>query len=101
MAERNDRHIGHKNHSYLLSDVTLSPDRPVSEGRSRLNFLCQLGFFFSSCTVDESPCGAVANVLDCNNQVNKFKLLSHNYIDFQTNMLGKGMNILITEIWVK
>ena len=34
-------------------------------------------------------------VLNCNLEVNKFKLQSHYYIHFQTNTLGKGMNPLI------
>ena len=39
--------------------------------------------------------GVVANVLNCDIIVNKFKLQSCYYIHFQTNTLRKGMNPLI------
>ena len=42
-----------------------------------------------------SPCGIVVNRLDCNIIVSKFKLPSCTYIHFWTNILAKGMNLLI------
>ena len=44
-----------------------------------------------------SPCGAAANVLDYEIVVSEFKLQSCYYIHFQTNTLGKGMNMLIPQ----
>ena len=41
-----------------------------------------------------SPQGVVAKVLDCGLEVNEFKLKSGSYVHFQTNTLGKGMNLL-------
>ena len=44
----------------------------------------------------------VANVLDCNIVVSKFKLLLCYYVHFQTNTLGKGMNSLISpRLWIE
>ena len=40
----------------------------------------------------ESPRCVVANVLDCNMVVNKFKLHSRSYVRFWTYNLGKCMN---------
>ena len=39
--------------------------------------------------------GIVANVVDCDIVVSKFKLQSRYYIPFWTNTLAKGMNSLI------
>ena len=39
--------------------------------------------------------GVIVKALDCGIVVHKFKLQSLNYIHFQTNILGKGMNPLI------
>ena len=36
----------------------------------------------------------MAEVLDCGLEVNKFKIQSCNYIHFQTNTLGKGIEPL-------
>ena len=41
--------------------------------------------------------GLMANMLDCNLQVNGFKLLTFCYIHFRTNTLGKAMNLLIPQ----
>ena len=38
----------------------------------------------------------MAKALDCSPDVNEFKLQSHDYIHFQTNTPGKGMNLLIS-----
>ena len=37
----------------------------------------------------------VINMLDCNIQVSKLKLWVHYDVHFQTNILWKGMNLLI------
>ena len=42
-----------------------------------------------------SPIGIVANVLNCNIMLSEFKLWSHYYVYFQTNTLGKGINLFI------
>ena len=42
--------------------------------------------------------GIVANMLDCNNVVNKFKLQLCYYAYFWTNALGKGISILIPPV---
>ena len=42
-----------------------------------------------------SPYGRVANMLDCNIVVSKFKIQSCNYIHFSVNTLRRGMNFLI------
>ena len=47
------------------------------------------------CTIQESSCGIVANVMDCGITVSRFELWSHYYIHFQTNLFGKSMNPLI------
>ena len=47
-----------------------------------------------------SPHDVVANMLDCDIIVNKFKLHSCYYVHFQANTLGKGMNILILPSYV-
>ena len=46
---------------------------------------------------------AVANVLDCNSVVSKFKLQLCYYVHFLTNTLVKGMNPLILhlQLWIK
>ena len=41
------------------------------------------------------PHSVVANILNCNIVVSKFKLQSCYYVYFWTNALGKGMNPLI------
>ena len=41
-------------------------------------------------------CSIMANRLDYNIRVSKFKLQLHYYIHFQTNTLGKGMNYCIS-----
>ena len=46
-----------------------------------------------------SPRGVVANMLNCD--VSKFKLQSRNYIHFQTNTIGKDINSLIPQLWLK
>ena len=48
-----------------------------------------------------SPCGVVANVLDCDVSENNFKLQLCYYIHFWTNAFGKGMKPLIPQLWVK
>ena len=40
-------------------------------------------------------CGVVANMLDYNNLVSKFKLYLYYYIHYQTNTLRVGINLLI------
>ena len=40
-----------------------------------------------------SPHSIVNNMLDCDIVVSKFKLQLCQYIHFQTNTLGKGMNL--------
>ena len=42
-----------------------------------------------------SPYGIVANAPDCDIVVNEFELQLYCYVPFQTNTLGKGMNLLI------
>ena len=38
---------------------------------------------------------SMTSVLNCGLKVSKFKLQSCHYIHFQTNSLGKGMNIFV------
>ena len=49
----------------------------------------------------ESPPIVVTNVLDCIIVVNKFELQSRHYIYFQSNILEKGLNLFILQLWVK
>ena len=42
-----------------------------------------------------SPCGVLANVLDCDIIVSEIELQSCYYIRFQTNTVGKSMNPFI------
>ena len=42
-----------------------------------------------------SPCTQMAYVLDCKIVVCEFELQSHDYVPFQTIILGKGMNSVI------
>ena len=41
------------------------------------------------------PHGVIVKVLDCGIVVSEFELQLHYYVHFQTNTLGKGMNLLI------
>ena len=41
------------------------------------------------------PHGVMVKALDCTIVVSEFELQSHYYVHFQTNTLGKGMNLLI------
>ena len=45
--------------------------------------------------------GIVANVLDCGLEVSEFKLKARYYDHFQSNILGKVMNPLFPQLWVK
>ena len=40
-----------------------------------------------------SICGAGINALDCNIVIREFELLSHYFVYFRTNALGKGMKL--------
>ena len=52
--------------------------------------------------LEDSLCCIMANMLDFNLIVSKFKLQLCYYIHFQTNTLGKGMNLLIpSQLWVE
>ena len=42
------------------------------------------------------PRGVMVKVMDC-----EFELQSRNYVHFRTNTLGKGMNPLSSQLWVK
>ena len=37
----------------------------------------------------------MVKVLDCGLEVSELELQSYNYVQFQTNTIGKGMNFLI------
>ena len=39
--------------------------------------------------------GINVNVLDCSHEISKYKLQLYNYVHFQTNTLGKNMNLFI------
>ena len=44
----------------------------------------------------------IANVLDCDIVVSKFKLKLHYYVYFHNNTFGKGNNLLSpAQLWVK
>ena len=47
------------------------------------------------------PHGVMVNVLDYNIIVSKFEFQSGYYIHFQPNILGKDMNPLSFQLWVK
>ena len=51
--------------------------------------------------VTEGPCGVVANVLDRDTVASEFEFLLRSYVHFTTNTLGKGMNLLSPQVWVK
>ena len=40
----------------------------------------------------------MAEVLNCGLEINEFELLSRYYVHFQTNTLGKDMNLLIPPV---
>ena len=40
-----------------------------------------------------SPCGVVANVLDCDIIVSKFEQKSYYFVHFRTNTLGEGVEL--------
>ena len=40
--------------------------------------------------------GVLVNVLDCDNIVSEFEIQSDYYVLFQTNTLGKSLNLLIS-----
>ena len=41
------------------------------------------------------PHGVVVNMMDCNIILSEFELQSQDYVHFQTNSFGKGMNLVI------
>ena len=47
------------------------------------------------------PRGVMVKAMDCGIVVREFVLQSCYYVHFQTNTLGKGMNPLILQLWVK
>ena len=47
------------------------------------------------------PRGVMVKVLVCGIVVSEFELQSRYYIHFRTNNLGKGMNSLSSQLWVK
>ena len=63
-----------------------------------------LGFLISEgCIIYERgyPRGVIVKAVDCGIVLSEFKLQSHCYIHFQTNTLGKGMELLSSQLWVK
>ena len=78
----------------LMCSFSLSPS-PSGMFSSTHFFLCG----------GRESSGLIAKVSKSDLQVREFKLLSHSYIHFWTNILGKGMNPLIPpppkKIWVK
>ena len=47
------------------------------------------------------PRGVMVKAMDCGIVVHEFELQSRYYIHFQANTLGKGMNPLSSQLWVK
>ena len=47
------------------------------------------------------PCGVMVKAMDCGIVVSEFVLQSRYYVHFRTNTLGKGMNPLSSQLWVK
>ena len=47
------------------------------------------------------PRGVMVKAMDCGILVREFELQSRYYIHFRTNTLGKGMNPLSSQLWVK
>ena len=43
----------------------------------------------------------MVKLLDCDLEVSEFEMQSHYYVLFKTNAIGKGMNSLIPQPWVK
>ena len=48
-----------------------------------------------------SPCGQVANLLNCDIKVSEFKHQLHNFGHIQTNTLWIGMNLLSIHLLIK
>ena len=51
--------------------------------------------------VGEYPHGVMVKAMDCGIVVSEFELQSRYYVHFRANTLGKGMNPLILQLWVK
>ena len=47
------------------------------------------------------PRGVMFKAIDCGIVVSEFVLQSRYYVHFQANTLGKGMNLLSFQLWVK
>ena len=45
----------------------------------------------------KAPCGVMVKAMDCRIVVSEFELQSCYYVHFQTNTLGKDMNLLILQ----
>ena len=52
-------------------------------------------------TAETIPRVVVANALDCNIVVSELKLQYRYYVHFRTKTLWKGMNLLISQLWIK
>ena len=52
-------------------------------------------------TTKVSSRGVVANLLNFAIVVSEFELQLRNYVHFQTNIFGKGMNSFFSRLWVK
>ena len=50
------------------------------------------------CVLSGSLYGIVVDILECNMVVSEFELQPRYYVYFQTNTLGKGMNLLIQSV---
>ena len=47
------------------------------------------------------PRGVMVKAMDCGILVSEFVLQSRYYVHFRANILGKGMNPLSSQLWVK
>ena len=66
------------------------------------NYGCQLYFTFIINRLEfGSPCDVMAEVWDCSLKVSELEIQLCYYVYFQTDTLGKGMNPLSFQQWVK
>ena len=55
----------------------------------------------SQLLIGRCPCGVMVKVMNSGILVREFVLQSRYYVHFRANTLGKGVNPLIPQLWVK
>ena len=76
--------------------------RVTLDFRRQLTFTYIIGALNAKTQIlKECPCGVMVKAMDCGSVVSEFILQSRYHVHFRAKTLGKGMNPLITQLWVK